>query len=51
MKQIHVAVPQQTAEQVKEISETIRRESGLFESNGTIVAKAVAEYHKKKVGK
>lgn len=47
MERTQVAVPKKTAELVKEIAEKNKAESGVYESSGTIIAKAVAEYHKK----
>jgi len=46
MERTHVAIPGQTACKIAELREKFRKETGINETNGSIVAKAVDEYHK-----
>lgn len=46
MERQHIAVPSVTGEQIAELREKFRSETGINETNGSIVAKAVNEYYK-----
>lgn len=46
MKRVHIAVPENTADKVTEIREKMRSETGINETNGSIVAKAINAYHR-----
>lgn len=51
MDRTMIAVPEITATQVDEIREKIKKETGIQETKGRVVAIAVAEFHKKELTK